>query len=413
MKSNDKPRLVVVSHVLPFPGRAGQEKRVLNTLRAAATRFHVTFLTAIDRARFKETKTALSDLCDDTIVMPSLYARNRPSRLWHSFASVIYAASTGLKRSNYLVGQLELTAPRVEVALQSRSFDLALFEYWHGVGALPVFHNRRIPGVVDIHNILVNNYGTHLARFPRIPRFWKNWALAQYRLKEETAWQQFDGIVVMNPQEQTTVRRIVGEKPLFYAPMGVDLTEWPYAWEPSHPVRVGYYGGLGNFANAQDALTCYNQVMPVIWRSMPEAELWLIGSDPPENLKALCSDPRVKVPGFVNDVKEVLRKLSIVVIPWNRLRGFRSRLVEVMALGIPLVTMPEVVGEMQLDGESGVIILNQIPQLADACLRLLHDPALALKHSQTARAEAERQFGFEATYGRLADSLKQFVMQRS
>ena len=42
----DRPRLLIVSHVLPFPGNAGQQQRVANTLRALRERFHVTFFHA-------------------------------------------------------------------------------------------------------------------------------------------------------------------------------------------------------------------------------------------------------------------------------------------------------------------------------------------------------------------------------
>ena len=75
--------------------------------------------------------------------------------------------------------------------------------------------------------------------------------------------------------------------------------------------------------------------------------------------------------------------------------------------------MPEVVGEMELGPESGVSLVTQVPELAPACLELLANPELALKQSRCARAEVERKFSFEATYGHLADNLLHFAKQRA
>ena len=276
-----KPRLLIISHVLPFPGSSGQQRRVLNTLRATAKQFHVTFVTVAAQERIEETRRNLSVLCDESIVLASCYVASRISKIWHSAASVIYAACKGLKRTNYLIGQVELSASRLEAELKANGFDLALFEYWHGVGAARLLKKKR-------HRVSsISTTCWSITTRPTLPGTrqsrgsGKDGPLPNTNTTEHSAWKAFDGLVIMNHEEEGVVRRVIGEKPLFYAPMGSDLTEWPDRWEPSHPVRVGYYGGLGNRANQNDALTCHSHVMPAVWRSFPAAELVVGGQQPP------------------------------------------------------------------------------------------------------------------------------------
>ena len=42
-----KPRILVISNVLPFPGKSGQEMRVYYNLQSLKSKFHITFLTSL------------------------------------------------------------------------------------------------------------------------------------------------------------------------------------------------------------------------------------------------------------------------------------------------------------------------------------------------------------------------------
>src|SRR5262249_4773476 len=150
---------------------------------------------------------------------------------------------------------------------------------------VPLLHARRIPCILDMLDVQWQVYKETLSQ-RRIPSLWKRWALARYRRREERAWQQFDGLVAINRAEHDYVRSVLpGEIQLFHAPMGIDLAAWPYCWTPSQPPRLAYYGGLHGVRNQRQAWTCFQSIMPEIWRKMPCAELWLVGNGPPADLR--------------------------------------------------------------------------------------------------------------------------------
>jgi glycosyltransferase involved in cell wall biosynthesis len=266
-----------------------------------------------------------------------------------------------------------------------------------------------------MHDILWQAYARHLQASALPPVWWKQWAVRQYRAAEQAAWSKFDALIAINAEEQTYVRNLLADRvPVFYAPMGIDLEQWPYCWTPSDPPRIAYYGGLGNPHRQRDALHCYEALMPPIWRRFPAAQLWLVGSDPPAALFELTRrEPRVRVTGFVEKVQEVLKTMTLLLCPWSGTYGFRSRLIEVLALGVPVVASAEAAYGMELSSGQGIFLVQSDAQLAQTCIDLLSDPALLRSQSRLARNQVQERFNFDATYGRLARDLNQFARDRA
>lgn len=406
-------RLLVVSHVLPFPRRSGQNQRVFYTLQAARHRFHVTFASVAPAAEQEDTRRELLRFCDEVVLLPSRYAHGKVWKASHRAIGTLYRVGTGLNSSNYVLGRLEFTPARVATLVDGRSYDCALYEYWHTWRSTAVLRARAIPTILDTHNILWQAQGRHLDALSYVPQWCKRWNVRRYRAHEEKAWAAFDGLVAINRREYGVIRSTVPERsPVFYAPMGIDLDRWPLVWRAPQTVRVGYYGGLGSPRNQKAALECCREIMPEIWKVYPSAELWLVGSNPSQSVRALESDPRVKVTGYVENVQETLGCLSVVICPWTGTYGFRSRLVEVMALGVPLVASHDAVAGMELDNENGILLTRGKREMARRTLKLLADPDYARRQSRLGRQRSEQLYSVENTYGKLIGEICDWLETR-
>ncbi len=315
---------------------------------------------------------------------------------------------TGLKPSNYVIGELELTAETLAPILAENDFDCVLFEYWHAFKTVELFREKKIPCILDMHNVLWQSYIKQQGNKFYFSKKWAKNQLKKYTLIEENAWNEFDGIIAINKEEFEYVRkRTKNNCKIFYTPMGIDVDDWRSDWNPpDDPPKIAYYGGLSSLQNQQSALFCHQNIMPEVWEKFPQAELWIIGSKPPEHIKKLAEDDqRVIVTGFVEDVKQVLKKMSLVVCPWKGKYGFRSRLVEVMALGVPLVTTIDAVDGMELEDGKGILLGEENSELAEKTLKVLKDREFAVRLSEQARLEIEKLYSFENTYDKLTSEL--------
>jgi glycosyltransferase involved in cell wall biosynthesis len=407
-----KPHLLVLSQIFPFPGSAGQQQRVLYTLLSLRERFRITFVAPVEPGTEEVIRQRLLACCDDAFLLPSAYSHSVFTKAWHKVSGLLYSVRTGLKTSNYIVSRVEFTPARLADTLQGVEADCALFEYWHAAESIPALRNMGIDCVLDMHDILWRSYSRQLDIRPLTPRWWKRRAVRLYREQEERAWAMFDGLITINSAEHDYVHEKLPHMQLFYAPMGIDTDQWPYSWQPSDPPRVAYYGGLGSKHNQQDAMHCYSAVMPLVWEQCPDAQLWLIGGNPPQSILDLARDPRVRVTGYVERVQDVLKTMRAVICPWSGTFGFRSRLIEVMALGVPVVASSDAVYGMLMEQGRGLFLADTDREMADAALPLLMSREFAEGQSKLARRQVEEKFSFDATYGRLADQLYRFVQRQ-
>jgi glycosyltransferase involved in cell wall biosynthesis len=414
---SDKPRLLILSHVLPFPGNAGQQQRVLNTLKGLRPLFHLTFLTLSTPGKEDEVRRKLLETCDDVILLPSLYNAPGAGRWLHRAKATLFCWRTGLKTSNYALSRLEFSPERIGQLLDEqkragREFDGVLYEYWHAADSTEAFRKRGIPTALDMHDILWMSYDRQMA-YRGGPSWWKKRAVELYKRAEEASWLKFDLLISINDAEHDYARKKVPDKiPFINAYMGVDTEEtWPYKAAPASPPRLAYYGGLGTRHNQESAMRCYQSIMPIVWEKAPETELWVVGSNPPAELKALEADARVKVTGFVPDVKEVLATLTAVLCPWEGKYGFRSRLMEAMATGVPVIATSDAVYGMSMQDGQGLLLEETDEGMAQAALCLIQDQARLTEQSRRARRQVVEQYGFDATYGRLARELRDFILQ--
>jgi polysaccharide biosynthesis protein PslH len=281
-----------------------------------------------------------------------------------------------------------------------------LFEYWHAHKATTYFRERGIPSVLDMHDILWRSYARQWEAKKWSPGWLRNWFVRRYQAREEAAWRDFDMLIAINQDELNYVRCVVGGKAVyFYVPMGTDISTWPHCWQPVHPRRVAYYGGLGSAHNQQDALTCYREIMPRIWAHHPDAEFWIVGSNPPAFIKSLESDRRVRVTGFIESPQDILRTMSLVLCPWSGRYGFRSRVVEVMSLGVPVVASPDAIYGMGFQLGKGLFVGKSSIEMAQHSLALLSHEAELQHQGLLARQQMEDKFSYEATYVRFVGEL--------
>jgi glycosyltransferase involved in cell wall biosynthesis len=409
MNPGRKPRVLVVSGVMPYPRTAGQQVRVYNTLIALRPMFEVTFLTFCAPGEAARARRETTPLVDRLIILPSITQRHRAARLRHKLAGAVYSLVTGLKASNYILAEVELSPERIW-AHCGGPYDLILYEYWHTHASVRRFRQAGVPCVMDMHDVLWQAYDRQLA----VSASWwvgplRERRVRAYQRREEAAWREFDALIAISSGEAAYARSVLPGKPVLVAPMGVNLTKWSYGWSPTTPPRVAFYGSLGAPLNRQSVFRCVRHIMPLIWRDLPDTEFWIIGANPPTELAALQADPRIQVTGFVADVAGMLGTMRIVLCPWRGTFGFRSRLIEAMAVGTPVVATPDAVFGMGLEAGQGLLLAEQDGTLAEQCRKLLQDGAMSQQMSLRARAQVEERFGFDATYGHLAQELRAFV----
>jgi len=402
------PKLLMVAPSVLLPLDMASKVRIQNILKVAAEKFNVTFLSACERNEISNNGEYLKSIgVDHTIFLPSRNQENITSRYLYGGLSILAKYLVGMPSHLFYSGLINLTPKRVADSLQDKHFDVVLFEYWFSTPSVNYFKKLSIPCVLDVHDILWTKITSDNSNpYNLLKNIHTKFLAGRYRKLEEASWQRFDHIIAINHKEAVCVReRMKSNVSMITAGTGVDLNEWPYCWAPAAPPRIVFYGSLSGKENEAAALRCANRIMPLVWSKVPDAELWLVGANPTGSLRALQTNPRIKVTGFVEQVQDMLSKATVMLCPLKGKYGFRSRLIEAMALGVPLGVTPDAVYGMGLEEGKGITVHDSDDTTAGAAIALLNSPDMAKEQSLLARKQVEQKFSFEKTYGRIVSFL--------
>jgi glycosyltransferase involved in cell wall biosynthesis len=172
-----------------------------------------------------------------------------------------------------------------------------------------------------------------------------------------------------------------------------------------------FVAGFGHPPNEDAANWLVHQVMPRLWAEAPDLKLSLVGAYPTPAVRALASD-RVEVTGWVDEAKlqHHYRTARVAVVPLRYGAGIKSKVVEAMRAGLPLVTTPT--GLQGLAGAEACVEVHRSAQpFADAILALTVDDELWRTRSSASAAFVSQRFTRDVMRRQLDEALRAAVAQ--
>lgn len=377
-------RLVFVSPVFLFPADAGGKIRTANILRGLKESgdFDITLLSPGTPAQTRDWQEQLGQLCDQFVAWAP--APRRPSWL----------RALGLLQSlpvNVLADRTGPALNTVRATLRDQRPDVVVFDFVHAAVLKP--EEWTGPSVCFTHNVEAEIFERHAKTTARA---WLRWIWASQAEKmrrfEQAALASFTRVVAVSERDAHQFDTRYGLKHARSIPTGVDLDH--FSWQPpaqGQPTAV-FMGSMDWAANVDGVRFFLEDVWPLVLQRMPQAQLRVVGRNPPESL-VQARVPGVSFSGFVDDVREHVRDAQAFVIPLRVGGGTRIKAFEAMAMGLPVVSTS--IGIEGLDVSDGLHFLraDDAGALAEATLRLFEDAELRLHLSKAARSLVQDRFG--------------------
>jgi glycosyltransferase involved in cell wall biosynthesis len=186
---------------------------------------------------------------------------------------------------------------------------------------------------------------------------------------------------------------------LRYVPNVVDVTSLPVATPPAGGKVALFVGDFTYQPNREGLRYLVDEVMPLVWRELPEASLNVVGrgADPSPG------DPRVRVLGFVDDLDAAYAEVDAVVVPLLSGGGSPLKFVEALARGMPVVATSHAAALID-HGQPGEQFLAaaDAEAFAAALASVLRGSASEL--GERARALAEEHFSIHALVRELSST---------
>ena len=163
------------------------------------------------------------------------------------------------------------------------------------------------------------------------------WTLARF---ERHVAERARVSLVSAERERTLLRAIAPGCDIRTLPNGVDVGYFaPRESLPPAPSAV-FFGAMDYHANVEAAELLARAVLPLLRQRHPDFRLTLAGANPAPAVQALAAIPGVTVTGYVQDIRPHVRGASVCAIPLRVARGVQNKVLEAMALGVPVVASP-------------------------------------------------------------------------
>lgn len=314
-----------------------------------------------------------SDLeADENVTLRRIDPSRGPRRLLAAARAFASGATVDFARA---------VSPEVMAAVRSAPSDMRIIADGPTAAASVLPLSRRSNAVYVAHNLESSFRGT-----PRLREFERR-VLGSFA----EAW------MATHADIEAARELVQRDLPLRYVPNVVDVASLPVnARRPGEQVAL-FIGDFTYQPNQEGLAYLVEEVMPLVWRELPEASLNVVG----RGVHAPPADPRVRILGFVDDLDAAYAAVDAVVVPLLSGGGSPLKFVEALARGMPVVATTHAAALIE-QGQAGEHFLAaaDAETFAAALVSLFRGSATEL--GERARALAEEHFSIDALVRQLS-----------
>jgi len=149
---------------------------------------------------------------------------------------------------------------------------------------------------------------------------------------------------------------------------------------------ISFVGRMDYYPNQECMFDFCANTLPLLRRSHPGVKLLIVGADPSPSVRKLGELPGVTVTGSVPDVRPFVRGSALMVAPLNIARGTQNKILEAMAMGVPVVTSAAGAGGVDAVDREHFLVAGSPAEYSQAILRIMDDRGERRRLSEAGRA---------------------------
>lgn len=220
-----------------------------------------------------------------------------------------------------------------------------------------------------------------------------------------------DKLLTLTPEGRDELLEVRPGLDISVVPHGVDVEGFRPEQRPEGSTPTVMF--LGNYPHDpnRDAVVFFaKEAWPAVREAVPGCRFLVVGRGPTSDMLELARhDPSIDITGQVDDVRPFLQQSDVFVCPVRLGGGFRGKVLEAMAAGVPVVsTSLGAEGLPARDGDN-IVIADDAEQLASRTIRLLQDGDLRQKIAARARELMVENYSWQAGVKILEQVLREVV----
>ncbi len=217
---------------------------------------------------------------------------------------------------------------------------------------------------------------------------------------EGEVFHDFDAKTIISQQDRDLLP-VRDPSSVAVIPNGVDTDFFrPVAAEKDYELL--FNGNMNYPPNVESVVYIAEKILPLVWKTKPNARLLISGATPSDEVLALQSG-RITVTGWVDDVRHSFARSRILVAPMQSSIGLQNKLLEAMAMKLPCITTTLSNNALKAIPDRQVLVADTPEQFATFINFLLDHPEKAAQLAENGYKLVHEKFNWEHTCALLED----------
>ncbi|MBM3321366.1 MAG: glycosyltransferase [Candidatus Eisenbacteria bacterium] len=387
-------RILMITHFLPFPPQGGSLQRSYNILKQMAKRHQVHLVSLSQKALHPDKNSlarsieALKEHC------PHVKAVNIPSdssRLqWYLLLLLNLLSPTPYSVWRFRSKQM---ASEIKRFLNGYAYDVLYFDTIDLAQYLPA--GLDTPTVMNHHNV-ESGLALRRSASERNPllRLYLRIQGLKIRRYETVHAPRFDLNLAVSEVDKALFESFIPGARFTVIPSGTD-TDYFRACDPGDSKELVFVGGMTWYPNAAGMSYYCRKIFPLIKAEVPNVVMNIIGRSPPRAVQE-CSlqDSAIRLHGFLPDIREVVGRSSVYVVPLTVGGGTRLKILDAFSCGKAVVSTSLGCEGIEVTPGENILIGDTPESFADQVVRLLRDKKMRERISTNARRLVEDKYGW-------------------
>lgn len=395
-------KILMLTPYLPYPLYSGGQIRTYNLLKHLSEKHEITLFSFIRNENEKNYIPKLKEFCRDVRVFDK-----RPP--W-SFTSLFLSAVTvyPLVVCMYYKRSLKIEIQR---AIEKENFDLIHAETFY---VMPNIPPNQIPTILVEQTIeyLVYKHYTEQVKSPVLKAL-MNYDVQKINSWEKKFWQRASRVVAMSEADRNVMQTHVPKLAVDIVPNGVDTSFFTRkrAFHQNQEKTILFVGNFKWLQNREAVNILIKEVWPKIQKKLKSARLWIVGRFPPKEILNYSSDS-IKISSDIEDIREAYVKADVMLAPIYGPGGTRYKILEAMAVGVPVVTTTTGIEGLDIQHGKEALIADDPSGLAEETIKLLTDKDLYKGLAINGRQIIEAKYNWKSISSSLDSIYKKAIYER-
>lgn len=392
--------LLFIANRFPYPPHRGDKLKIYNLAKRLAGKHRLLLVTFTETSEDLHHLHALDNIFDKVYTIHLPRVKSVTSVLMGVFSSipfqVLYFKDKQIKS---LIRQVIADEKPDAVHVQ----HLRMSQYLDDL--------KGLPSIID----LPDAFSLYWKRRVEKANSWPARMFAKWELKRVVHYEKnlvrFNKCLVCSQEDKAHLMRLHHFPSLHVFPNGVDLDTFSLKVVSKNYAKndMLLFTGNMNYAPNVDAVVYFVKTLfPQILQRFPHVKFVIAGQKPVPAVCALASE-NVEVTGFVEDISVYYQQASIVVAPLRFGAGTQNKVLEALAMGVPVVCTD--IGFEGLGIQSGQGAFKEVEDSAfvQRVCDLLYDADLREKTGTEGMEIIRKKFDWNVLALQLEEHFKEIV----